>query len=49
MKKSLISLLLIFSFSVSAAYADCNYNGQVYPVGTRVGPYICKPDGSWGR
>ncbi len=28
------------------ALADCVYNGQTYPDGTRVGAFVCK-DGQW--
>jgi hypothetical protein len=29
----------------SAAMADCSYNGQMYPVGTRLGSLVCTPQG----
>jgi len=46
MKKLFISLIASLIFSASA-YADCNYNGQNYPTGTRIGSLVCQPDGSW--
>jgi len=29
-----------------SALADCEHQGQVYPEGTRIGPYVCV-DGQW--
>lgn len=31
------------------AIAACRLNGVAYPTGTRIGPYICRPNGTWGR
>jgi hypothetical protein len=28
------------------ALADCEYEGETYPEGTRIGPYVCV-DGQW--
>lgn len=38
-----VALLLV----ASNAWADCSYNGGVYPTGTKLGPLTCMPDGSW--
>lgn len=38
-------ILLTFSRSV---FADCSYNGETYPEGTVIGPYVCS-DGKWVR
>lgn len=29
------------------ARADCDYEGQQYKTGEKVGPYVCMPDGKW--
>ena len=29
-----------------AAFADCVHEGQTYPEGTRLGPYVCQ-NGEW--
>ncbi len=46
-------LILLFSINVCLVYAQpqegCIYEGRRYPVGTRIGPYVCQPDGSWLR
>lgn len=49
MKTFTITVLFLLTGVVSAAYADCIYNGTNYPTGTQVGPYVCMPDGSWER
>lgn len=47
-RKSLITLLfLVACGSTFSAWADCVYQGQRYPTGTRIGPLTCQPDGSW--
>jgi hypothetical protein len=48
----LIAVTVLLSVVGRAAYADCNWEGTIYPVGsficvnTRVN--ICKPNGTWG-
>lgn len=37
-----VNLLLI----PSVAAANCSYNGQLYPEGSRVGPLVCE-NGRW--
>jgi len=39
-----ISLFLIFAANV---YADCYYNGVLYPTGTVIDGKTCQADGSW--
>lgn len=41
------TLLLITIFvGTGPALADCIYNGQSYPEGTRVGVFVCE-NGEW--
>src|SRR5712664_1435192 len=47
MKNLLIVFSVIFVCSTATAYANCNYNGQSYPPGARLGPSTCMPNGSW--
>jgi hypothetical protein len=35
---------ILFS-TATAALANCSYNGQVYPLGTRLGSLVCTPQG----
>jgi len=37
----------LFANSLSAQSAGCRYNGQVYPVGTKLGNLTCMSDGTW--
>ncbi len=43
----------VFVFSIflmgmaGPAFADCRLDGTSYPTGTRIGPLVCQPDGSW--
>jgi hypothetical protein len=41
---------LLFSLAILAAplaaLADCEHQGQTYPEGTRIGPYVCT-NGEW--
>ncbi|MDZ4871057.1 MAG: hypothetical protein CLLPBCKN_000445 [Chroococcidiopsis cubana SAG 39.79] len=46
--KTLALIFLILLGTTSAAYADCIYNGQIYPEGSRVGPFTCR-NGAWVR
>lgn len=43
-------VLYVFSMLISAniVYADCSYNGTLYPEGTIIGPYMCS-NGQWIR
>jgi len=47
MKKYFLLLLAISLIIVSIAYADCWYNGNLYPTGTVINCKTCQPDGSW--
>lgn len=47
MKVLVIASIIYFTQMVMVAYADCIYDGQSYPTGSTVGPYVCQPDGSW--
>ena len=45
-----ITVILVTSLvagTLSAQAAGCRYNGQVYPVGTKLGNLTCMPDGTW--
>ncbi len=42
---SIIAMLLVLG---SVSYADCVHQGQIYPEGTVMGPYICV-NGEWIR
>ena len=41
----IVTLLMAIS---GALYADCTSDGQTYPEGKRVGPYVCE-GGKWIR
>ena len=45
MKKYIIAALLMLNSTV--VFADCTYNGHLYPAGTVVGGLTCQADGSW--
>jgi hypothetical protein len=51
MSKALaITMILVsslFANSLSAQTAGCRLNGQVYPVGTKVGNLTCTAGGTW--
>jgi hypothetical protein len=49
MRQVLIGTLIAAALLLTASdvYADCYYQGQPYPVGTRLGPLTCMPDGTW--
>jgi hypothetical protein len=47
MKKVLFLLSIMLLLVISTGHADCYYNGKKYPTGTRIGPYVCMPDGTW--
>ena len=47
MKKYLLLLLSISLFLASLAWADCWYNGSLYPTGTVINCKTCQADGSW--
>ena len=44
---TVILLTSLIAYSLPAQAAGCSYNGQVYPVGTRLGNLTCMPDGTW--
>lgn len=45
----LIAFFLTMGLTVVSAQSQgCPYNGQTYPPGTKLGPYTCQPDGTWG-
>lgn len=47
MRTLAITLLLLLTGMTLDAYAACTYKGRTYPTGSRVGPYVCQPDGTW--
>lgn len=51
-----ISMLMLLIFGTVALFlgkitsvyaANCIYDGRSYPPGTRIGPFVCQPDGTW--
>ncbi len=42
----LIALCLMYSATV---YADCWYDGKLYPTGSIINGYVCQADGSWKK
>jgi len=44
-----IVLLLIISILMvsNLVFADCEYNGRMYPPGTTINGKTCQTDGSW--
>jgi hypothetical protein len=44
MRYRLIFIFLLFQLAGTAS-ADCIYNGDVYPEGTVIGPYVCAENG----
>lgn len=52
MIRSIILVILILGFTFATApvaRADCYHDGQWYPTGTQIGPFVCMPDGTWQR
>lgn len=50
MKKILVRIIwfiLMSSLITATAWADCIYNGQYYPTGTKIGNLTCQTDGTW--
>jgi hypothetical protein len=50
MKHVLICILwcmLLAGMVTAPARADCIYQGNYYPTGTRLGDLTCQPDGTW--
>jgi hypothetical protein len=43
---STVVLLVTIVFGTGPALADCVYNGQSYPEGTRIGVHVCE-NGQW--
>jgi len=43
----LVLTLVLMILFVKLALADCIYDGKAYPTGTRIGPLVCMPDGTW--
>jgi hypothetical protein len=41
--KTIIALILMTTANV--VWADCQYNGKSYPVGTKLGALVCTPKG----
>ena len=41
-----LALALALLAAPLAALADCVHEGQTYPEGTRLGPYVCQ-NGQW--
>ena len=46
MLKKILLVISLLAVSTGYAYASCTYNGEVYPEGTVIGPYVCT-DGEW--
>jgi len=46
MKKILLAAALML-FLGTPVLANCIYEGKSYPTGTRIGPLVCTPDGTW--
>jgi len=44
---TVIFVTSLFAISLSAQTVGCRYNGQVYPVGTKLGNLTCTSDGTW--
>jgi hypothetical protein len=42
----LLAIVLMITLA-TPVFAGCIYNGKAYPTGTRVGPLVCMPDGTW--
>jgi len=40
-------LITLAWMSPPALAANCIYNGRSYPPGTKIGPLVCQPDGTW--
>ena len=48
MKNIIILVVLLFlALSVKMVLADCEYDGQLYPVGTNINGLVCHLDGTW--
>ena len=48
MKNIIILVVLLFlALWVKTALADCELNGQWYPIGTNINGLVCQPDGTW--
>lgn len=43
----IVGVILLIGATAPPAWADCSYGGRLYPVGTRLGPLTCMPDGTW--
>lgn len=41
-----VPLAVAMLFTAGAALADCVYEGQTYPEGTRIGVFVCE-NGEW--
>jgi hypothetical protein len=49
-KQFAITVILVTSLyagSLWAQAAGCRYNGQLYPVGTKLGNVTCMANGTW--
>ncbi len=44
--KHIVFSVVVLLASVSAAFADCSYNGSTYAEGAVIGPYVCT-GGQW--
>lgn len=41
-------VIFTLAWTIAPAYAaNCIYNGKSYPPGTRIGPLVCQPNGTW--
>ena len=44
---TVILVTSLYATSLWAQAAGCRYNGQMYPVGTKLGNMTCMPNGAW--
>lgn len=44
---TVILVTSLYASSLWAQAAGCRYNGQVYPVGTKLGNVTCMSNGAW--
>ena len=44
-----LSTLFLMILVIPKAYADCQFNGKMYPKGTDIGGLVCQPNGTWKK
>jgi hypothetical protein len=47
MKKLVIFIMSLILLFATIVYADCEYNGVLYPTGTVIDGKTCQADGTW--